>query len=93
MAPPAGRPPKGAPAASAASAGSGSGGSALLPGGKRPRAEWEKAVAERAEGSSVYKNLFISKEDRKRQEKEEAANFCARGIVPSLSRSTKFGLG
>ena len=75
-----------APAAPAAAA-------PLLPGGKRPRAEWEKAVAERADKSDVYKSLFISKGDRKKQEEEEAANFCARGIVPSLSRSTKFGLG
>ena len=50
-----------------------------------------KALAEC--NNDVYKSLFISKGDRKKQEEEEAANFCARGIVPSLSRSTKFGLG
>ena len=61
--------------------------------GKRPRNEWEAALAERAEGSDVYKSLFISKADRKKQEEAESANFCARGIVPSLSRSTRFGLG
>ena len=61
-------------------------------GSKRPRSEWEVAIAEREQGSAVYKSLFISKADRKKQEEQEAANFCARGIVPSLSRS-KFGLG
>jgi hypothetical protein len=83
-------PPQGIPPAKAAAAASGS----KPPGGsKRPRSEWESAVAQRVEGSSVYKSLFISAEDRKKQEQAEAANFCARGIVPSLSRSTKFGLG
>ena len=30
---------------------------------------------------------------REKQEAAESANFCARGIVPSLSRTTKFGIG
>jgi hypothetical protein len=62
-------------------------------GTKRSQREWEKAVEAKASTSEVYKSLFISAEERKRMEKAESANFCARGIVPSLSRSTKFGLG
>ena len=61
-------------------------------GSKRPRSEWEAAVAEKASASSVYKSIFISAEDRKKQEQADAANFCARGIVLSLSRAD-FGLG
>ena len=60
---------------------------------KRPHREWEERIEQRASESSVYKSLFLSADERRRQEKEEAANFCARGIVPSLSRSTKFGIG
>lgn len=76
-------------AAPPSSKGLGGGGGA----GKRPQREWEKVIETKASSSEVYKSLFISAEERKRLEKSEAANFCARGIVPSLSRSTKFGLG
>ena len=89
-------PPQGAPlpkaAATTATAAAATAGGNKPTGSKRPRSEWESAVAQKVEGSSVYKSLFISAEDRKKQEQSEAANFCARGIVPSLSRST-FGLG
>lgn len=61
--------------------------------GKRPQREWERSVEAKAQGSSVYKSLFLSAEERAKQQEAESANFCARGIVPSLSRSTKFGLG
>ena len=59
---------------------------------KRPRTEWEEVVAKRASDSAVYKSLFLSAADRKKQEEADSANFCARGIVPSINRS-KFGLG
>jgi hypothetical protein len=56
---------------------------------KRER-EWEAAIKEKASSSAVYKSLFLSAEDRKRQQLEENNNFAARGIPMSLSRSTKF---
>lgn len=56
---------------------------------KRER-EWEAAIKEKASSSAVYKSLFLSAEDRKRQQLEENSNFAARGIPMSLSRSTKF---
>jgi hypothetical protein len=56
---------------------------------KRER-EWEAAIKEKASSSAVYKSLFLSAEDRKRQQIEENSNFAARGIPMSLSRSTKF---
>jgi len=62
-------------------------------GSKRQVREWERVVQAKASESAVYKSLFISAEERRRLQAEESANFCARGIVPSLSRSTKFGLG
>ena len=51
-----------------------------------------EAHAQKAASSDVYKSLFISAEDRKKQEKADAANFCARSIVPSVNHSG-FGLG
>lgn len=50
------------------------------------------AHAQKAASNDVYKSLFISAEDRKKQEKADAANFCARSIVPSVNHSG-FGLG
>ena len=67
-------------------------------GGKRPRSEWEAAnkgidvFAQKAAASDTYKSLFISAEQKKKQEKADAANFCARSIVPSVNHSG-FGLG
>ena len=49
------------------------------------------AHAQKAASNDVYKSLFISAEDRKKQEKADAAN-CARSIVPSVNHSG-FGLG
>ena len=57
---------------------------------KRPHREWEERIEQRASESSVYMSLFLSADDARQE--EEAANFCARGIV-LLSRSTKFGTG
>ena len=54
--------------------------------------EWDRVVQAKANGSEVYKSLFLTPEERARQEREETAAFCARGIVPSVNRS-KFGLG
>ena len=68
------------------------------PAAKRSKAEGgaasvgHAAHAQKAEQSEVYKSLFISAEDRKKQEKADAANFCARSIVPSVNHSG-FGLG
>lgn len=59
---------------------------------QRPIREWDRVVQAKANGSEVYKSLFLTPEERARQEREETAAFCARGIVPSVNRS-KFGLG
>jgi hypothetical protein len=73
---------------SAASAGGGGGKRPI----QRPIREWDRVVQAKANGSEVYKSLFLTPEERARQEREETAAFCARGIVPSVNRS-KFGLG
>jgi len=75
---------KGKGVAPAAGSAGGAGG-----GAKRER-EWETAIKGKASSSEVYKSLFLSAEDRKRQQEEENSNFAARGIPMSLSRSTKF---
>ena len=65
---------------------------AAVDGKKRPRSEWEQAIEKRKDSNDVYKSLFLSKEDRKKQDEANSANFCARGIVPSVNH-TGFRLG